>query len=298
VDGKAYLVSGAGEAVCLSVADGKTLWKVDGKTFASEVGRWGAAESPLVFDGMVIFSPAGKQTAVVALDPQTGATIWQSRSLNHRGAYVSPQLVQHNGAKQIVGLDGQCVYGINPSNGAVLWTFEDYPVSKKEGYKICVNTPLCKDGKIYVSNGYNLGSFLLQLADKLDTVSLVWRNEDLDTHIGGQVLVNGTLYGSSWHSNSKGNWVAVDWNTGQTTYNTDWGGGRTKGSIAAADGKLFIYDEKRGTVALLNATPDKFDVAGEFQIKHGEGPHWAHPVIADGVLYIRHGSYLMAYKIS
>lgn len=27
------------------------------------------------------------------------------------------------------------------------------------------------------------------------------------------------------------------------------------------------------------------------------GPHWSHPAIADGILYIRHGNAVMAYKI-
>ena len=42
---------------------------------------------------------------------------------------------------------------------------------------------------------------------------------------------------------------------------------------------------------------EKFDVVSEFRITKGEGPHWAHPVIKDGILYLRHGSALMAYNI-
>ena len=35
---------------------------------------------------------------------------------------------------------------------------------------------------------------------------LVWRNDDLDTHHGGFVLVDGVIYGSNWINNGSGNW--------------------------------------------------------------------------------------------
>ena len=91
--------------------------------------------------------------------------------------------------------------------------------------------------------------------------------------------------------------MAVDWATGATKYDTAWGGGKSKGSIVTADGMLYIYDERRGMVGLVKPNPEKFEVVSEFRITKGEGPHWAHPVLHDGVLYIRHGNAFMAYKV-
>ncbi|MBW8015758.1 MAG: hypothetical protein FVQ82_06195 [Planctomycetes bacterium] len=48
---------------------------------------------------------------------------------------------------------------------------------------------------------------------------------------------------------------------------------------------------------LVKASPKGFDVVSEFKIEKGEGVHWAHPAISDGVLYIRHVEFLMAYDI-
>lgn len=67
--------------------------------------------------------------------------------------------------------------------------------------------------------------------------------------------------------------------------------------MITADNMLYCYDERRGTVGLVKPDPGKFDVVSEFRITKGEGPHWAHPVINNGTLYIRHGSVLMAYKV-
>jgi hypothetical protein len=59
---------------------------------------------------------------------------------------------------------------------------------------------------------------------------------------------------------------------------------------------LYCYAEK-GDVALVNVNPEKFDIVGKFPVTLGTDQHWAHPVAHKGVLYVRHGNTLMAYKI-
>ena len=44
----------------------------------------------------------------------------------------------------------------------------------------------------------------------------------------------------------------------------------------------------------MKANPEKFDLVSSFKITKGSGPYWAHPVIHNGKLYIRHGKALMA----
>jgi hypothetical protein len=60
---------------------------------------------------------------------------------------------------------------------------------------------------------------------------------------------------------------------------------------------LYLYEERTGHVGLAKANPEKLEIVSEFQITKGTGPHWAHPVIKDGKLYIRHGEILMVYSI-
>ena len=88
----------------------------------------------------------------------------------------------------------------------------------------------------------------------------------------------------------------MDWNTGETLYDHNWEN-KGKGSIIAADGMLYCYNERSGAVALVKPTREVFEVVSQFKITKGEGPHWAHLVIVNGVLYIRHGSALIAYKV-
>ena len=95
---------------------------------------------------------------------------------------------------------------------------------------------------------------------------------------------------------TKGNWCAIDWNTGAKGYETTWTGGKGKGSIIAADGMLYCYLTSVGAVALVNPDP-RSSILSASSVSRRAGPHWAHPVIVNGVLYIRHGFALMAYKV-
>jgi len=58
-----------------------------------------------------------------------------------------------------------------------------------------------------------------------------------------------------------------------------------------------LYEERRGTLALAKPG-DKFEITSSFQIDFGTAEHWSHPVISDGVLYVRHGNSLAAYDIT
>ena len=293
--GKAYVVSGSGEVVCMDIADGKIVWKVNGATFGTETGRWGTAECPLVFDDKVIYTPGGNQTLIVALDAATGKEIWRSDSKGVKRSYVTPILVEWNGKHQIIGSGEGLLFGADPTNGKIQWTFA-FP-SSNNFENICPNSPLFKDGKVFFSQGYDANSYLLQLNPDMTEVTQVWNNTDLDTHHGGYVLVDGIIYGTNWVNNNSGNWLAVDWETGETLYNKAWEGGKGKGSIIYSDGLLYCYDERRGFIGIVAPDGKDFKTISEFRMDKGDGPFWAHLVIADGVLYARHGGALIAYKI-
>ena len=296
VDGKAYVISGSGEIVCLNTADGTVVWRVDGgTTYTRKTGKWGTSECPLVFDNKVIFTPSGDSTTMVALDKETGKELWKTKAWGDIGAYVSPMLVEYKGRRQIIGSTAVHIFGVNPDDGAIEWEFSAWDVD--DGWEsIAPNTPLFKDGQVFFSHGYNIFGYMLQLSDDMKSATLKWKNETIDTHHGGYVEIDGVIYGSNHINNGQGTWCAVDWNTGETLYDHNWEN-KGKGSIIAADGMLYCYNERSGAVALVKPTREAFEVVSQFKITKGEGPHWAHPVIVNGVLYIRHGSALMAYKV-
>jgi hypothetical protein len=135
---------------------------------------------------------------------------------------------------------------------------------------------------------------MFKLVDGGNEIEQVWINRTLDCHHGQVVKVGDYIYGANWLNNRNGNWCCVDWATGETKYEKKW---HSKGSISAADGMLYCYEEREGNLALVEPTPDDFKVISSFKITQGRGPHWAQPVIHNGELYIRHGEVLMAYDI-
>ena len=102
------------------------------------------------------------------------------------------------------------------------------------------------------------------------------------------------IYGANWLHNRMGNWTCIKWDTGELVYEKEW---NNKGSIIFADGMLYCYDEKNGNIALVKADPKEFKIISSFKVPYGTGPHWAHPIIKDGILYVRHGTAIMAYII-
>ncbi len=297
-----YASSGMGEIICADANDGKLIWKVNGmQKFEGRTGTWGYSESLLVVDNKVIFTPCGEKTTIVALDKKTGETIWQSKSMKDTCAYVSPLLVKENGKNLIITITGTYLIVVDASNGDILSSTNYAGLKNEKSVKVWpgapytnTNTPIYKDHKIYITGGYDHVGAMYSLSNDFKTLTLDWTDETLDVHHGGAVLVNGYIYGSNWINNRIGKWCCIDWNTGKTMYEKEW---KTKGSIIANEGMLYCYEEKTGTVALVEVNPADFKVVSSFQVPLGKGPCWSHPVIKDGVLYVRRGNALMAYKI-
>ncbi len=134
---------------------------------------------------------------------------------------------------------------------------------------------------------------MLKMGTDGKSVSLKYKNTTLDNHHGGLVLYNGHVFGSNWENNSRGNWVCMDWDSGEISYEESWD---SKGSMVMAEELLYAYNE-RGNVGLIQPDPAGFNVISQFKITKGAGPHWAHPFIADGKLFLRHGDVLMVFDL-
>jgi outer membrane protein assembly factor BamB len=292
----AYMISGSGDLACVDIRDGKLWWSVDGHTqFEGRYGNWGVAESPLIVGNKMIYTPCGDLTTMVAVDKSTGSVIWTSESLKDQSAYVSPLLLERGETKLIVTVTGNYVICVNAEDGEIFWSLEYSSIDKPMmGEDINPVTPLALGKNIFVTSGYNHTGLMLEMSDDYKSVSIKWKSKELDVHHGGVVAVDGYIYGSNYTSIRSGNWLCLDWKTGQVMYDQKW---NNKGQIIASDGVLICYDERRGNVALVETTPEEFRILSEFKIEHGEGPHWSHPTLYEDKLFLRHGKSLLVYKV-
>jgi outer membrane protein assembly factor BamB len=293
---RVYTSSGFGDLACIDGITGKIIWSYK----ASELnkgtyGDWGIAEALLIDGDKLYFSPGGPETMTIALKKSTGELIWKSASLNDKPGYVSPILINYAGRKMIVNVSLGNVFAVDASNGDILWKVPHTQSTDADMRRGELIKCLYKDGMVYVTGGYDTGGMMVKMGTDGKSAKVAWTDQVLDDHHGGVVQVNGYIYGSNWVNNGTGNWCCIDWNTGEKKWEQRW---NCKGSVIAAEGMLYIYDEKNGNVGLVKATPEKFDLVSSFKVSLGNsGPFWAHPVIHNGVLYLRHNNALMAYDI-
>ncbi|MFZ5940830.1 MAG: PQQ-binding-like beta-propeller repeat protein [Bacteroidota bacterium] len=297
INDRLYIASGMGEVVCFEPLSGKELWRKNPQeTYQGRFGNWGFAESLLPLDiGAILVSVGGDKASFVALDMNDGHEVWKSEITDDRRSYSSPLLIDRNGRKIIVAELSSHVYGINPENGQFYWSFDLLKdLVEDGGRRNSTNTPTYRDGMIFLTAGYNATAVMLSLSADGLSVSKAWTSTVLDNHFGGTVALNGYIYGSNWLSNSRGNWICLDWKTGKVMYDTEW---HNKGPVIAADGFLYLMEEKNGEMALVKADHESFKVVSSFFPFTDKGPYWAHPAIFDGQLYLRHAGTLKIFDL-
>lgn len=283
----AYLLTGLGKVVCMDLRSGKPVWEKD--LFSQMDGAnitWGITES-LVIDGDKLFcTPGGKTNNVVALNRLTGETIWNSSGLGELSAYCTPLLIKLPSRKLLVTHMAKNVLGIDAGTGKLLWTFE-HP----NQWAAHANTPVFCEGGILLFSGWGQGAEKLKISEDGSSVSKEWVLKSFDSRMGGAVVIDGYLYGSGDVDRS---WQCINWNDGAKKYSSQQ---FFKGVVIAANKYLIGYSEK-GELFLAKADPAEFKAISSTKVSLGSEQHWAHPVINKGILYVRHGDTLIAYKIS
>jgi len=289
-DEMVYLESGMGVVCCMDAFSGDMIWQVDllEKFDAGNI-RWGMTETLLIDGDKVICTPGGKKHNVVALNRFTGETVWTSPGYGEPAAYCSPVMVEHNTARLVVTMTATSIIGIDADTGEMYWRVE-----QMQGNKIHANSPVFADGVIYCSSSsapQSSGIVALELSQDGKSVEQKWRNESFRNLMGGIVLKDGVIFGSAYR---KDTWSAIDAATGEEKLLTEDFG---DGVIVFSDGLFYVYSEE-GEVALVDMDSNSFEFKGRFEVPLGTDQHWAHPVIHDKRLYIRHGDALMVYNIS
>ncbi|MFZ0281939.1 MAG: PQQ-binding-like beta-propeller repeat protein, partial [Bacteroidales bacterium] len=200
--------------------------------------------------------------------------------------YTSMVIMETGGYRQIIGASSNCYYGVDTRTGKLLWT-----IDFENQRSLNITDPIVFNDYVFITSGYGKGCmmFKLKITGKGIVPEIVWQTGLMDNQHAGVILDKGFLYGSG--SNSKG-WFCLDFLTGKQIWKSTG-----QGSVTYAEGMLYLLDE-RGTMKLVRASSEKFELSGEFKVPQGgEGMYWSHPVVAGGRLYIRHADKLYAYDI-
>ncbi|HEX3726334.1 MAG TPA: PQQ-binding-like beta-propeller repeat protein [Pirellulales bacterium] len=292
IDGELLFALGSdGDLVCLELASGKIIWQKSLRTdYSGRPGNWAYSESPLVDGDAVVCTPGGSEATLVALNKNTGDTIWKSAvPEGDQAAYASIIIVDAGGLKQYVQFLQKGLVGVDAKTGKFLWRYD----KTAKGSPANIPTPIAHNELVYSAAGRSGGALVrLKIEPQAVEAEEIYFTPKLPTSIGGAVLVEGYLYGT----NSAG-LLCADFATGEIKWQDRSVGA---GSTCYADGRLYVHGEK-GDVALVEATSEAYREKGRFSLpgqpERGKSQAWAYPVVANGRLYIRDLGAIWCYDV-
>ncbi len=301
VDGdQVFVLSDVGVLAALGKADGKVQWSIDlVKDFGGEIPTWGYSESPLVDGDRVVVTP-GSEQFMIAVDRASGKKVWGSKDTKEPAQYVSVLRSSVGDRSYYVTASKPGLLAFDVNTGEKLFS------DSATGNQVAViPTPVISGDRLYHTSAYNAGNTLLHL--KAEGGSIVAQSvyalngKTMENHHGGVVLVDDVIYGCS--KVNGGEWMAQDFATGEKL----WGeqlANKGSGSIGFGDGRLYCYEDKEGSVSLVEPNRERWISHGKLilprttSLARDKGAIWAHPVIANQMLIIRDQDLMFAYDIS
>jgi outer membrane protein assembly factor BamB len=293
VDGELlYILTGNGELICLETSGGKERWRKSlPKDFGGKKGDgWGYGESVLIDGDQVVCTPGGK-TTLAALNKKTGETVWTTIAPSNPGAgHASIVVTEVGNTRVYVQSTAGLGLGVRARDGKILWKVDNLRATA------VIPTPVVRGDLVLLAAGYGRGGTLVrQVPDSNGGVKveeIYPFNRSLSNKHGGIVLVGDYLFGDTEDSGSP---FCVEFMTGRQKWKARTRGGSV--SIAAAGGMLYLHSAN-GTMTLAKASPERFQEVSSFKVAHaGERPGWAHPVLANGKLFVREGDYILCYDL-
>ncbi|HWY86990.1 MAG TPA: PQQ-binding-like beta-propeller repeat protein [Gemmataceae bacterium] len=308
-----YALGSQGDLICLDIPSKgkKEVWR---KNFQKDFGgemmtEWGFSESPLVDGPHLLCTPGGDNGTMIALDKNDGRLVWQSKEIKNKAPYSSIMPAQINGVRQYIQNSfvdepaGGVISSFSAKDGKVLWSM---PIFKGDSYDIGP-TPVVRDNLVYMTT-YNTVSgchcFEIDKASKATDLYSKKNQKVMKNNHGGVVLIGDHVYG---YSDNLG-WICQQFKSGDLVWNE-----KDKiicsytGALVAAEGLLYLLTDE-GEVGLVAADPKEFHELGSFNLPEKstipntlvtskKSKIWAHPVVANGRLYVRAHDLVFCYDI-
>jgi outer membrane protein assembly factor BamB len=279
-DGRLYTLGTTAILSAWNASTGALEWRKD---FASRVDTsklfCGTAMSPLLTRAagrsLIVHVGDDRGGSMIAIDPASGKEKW-STALAGPG-YASPVELVLDGAAQIVTMTTRSVIGVETRTGRLLWEF---PFNDEWNENIV--TPIVTATGVIVS-GVRQGTRRLVLSSSGGkwSVKEAWHTPDVAMYMSSPVLVGTTLFGHS--SRRKGQFFALDPETGQLRWATEGRNATGAAVVAAGSHLLFLTTESQLVVAAVDSAA--FKELQRYTV--ASSPTYAQPIVLRDRIIVR-----------
>ncbi len=262
-DGRAvFAIFATGDVLALDMT-GKRLWA---RNIGVPDNHYGHGSSLIVYkDKLLIQYDTNRAGKLLALDTQTGNTVWET-TRNSKISWSSPILVNTGNRTEVILTTNPNVNGYDPETGKELWNIAclSGEVGPSAGYA---------DGMVFAANEYaKLVGIKIGGAPQI-----VWEADEFLPEVSSPLAVNGMLYIATTY----GTFACYDAKTGEKLWSQEFGDA-IYSSPVFADGKVYITD-MTGKTHIIKSTRD-YQPVGTPEL--GEKAVCS-PVFQDGKVYLR-----------
>lgn len=271
LDGKIYISSRKGKIHCLNAATGEKVWGRDLLAeFHGTPPAWDFCMSPVADGRNLLLGPNGAGAGLVALDKESGKTVWQSGTFNV--SYASPVVATLNGQKQYLVFAQEGLYSLDPATGRELWNVPWPTVyNGKKG-----PTPVLVGNRIFVATTEGGFTGLIEIVNGAPNV--VWKHKEMQDHFPTSIYYHSRIYGSSEPKFL----ICLDPANGTVLWKKEFG---QFTSVIGIDDTVIALSGNTGEVAMIDASAADYKELGRCTPLGGAS--WAPPVIANGRLFVR-----------
>jgi len=270
--------------VCLDSATGAFRWGIDlQREHGTTEPLWYTGQCPMIDQDQAILAPGGPDTLLMAVDCETGATVWSTPNPNGWGmSHSSIMPMTFAGRRMYVYCALGGVAGVSAEGedaGEILW---ELPWDSR----VVAPSPVVLDGgKIFVTAGYGKGSMMVQIREaggafSAEALFEKGPKEGLACEQQTPIYHGGLLYGIMPKDAGalKGQFVC---------YRPDgslvWSSGPANrfglGPFLLADGKFYVLSDD-GVLTMLRESHEKYVPLAQAKIL--EGPDAWGPIAVAG----------------
>lgn len=336
---RCYTFGAQGRLVCLDLITGKLVWERETATeWKVPTHFFGAGCTPILEGDLLIVLVGGQpDSGVVAMNPETGKTVWESvGEKTWNGAetdqnktkykwtgdemlvsYSSPIVATIHGQRHLLCLMRQGLVSLDPTNGDLRFK---YWFRARVHESVNAARPVVVDDMIFLSAAYETGAALLKVKPDNTSFDVLWRNKrGMSTHWSTPVYRDGCIYGFSGRHEEEAMLQCVDLVSGKLEWETNgYEGPLTsirsdgKGDLVDTEGKPVTFfgrgsktaaDGKyymlgeRGVLVLAKMNREKLEMISRSKYPQIHYPAWASPVLSRGYLYLRSEDYLLCLDV-